>query len=184
MRSRVIRLGFCAIIVEFTIALSSLAQATAAPTAYITVKLVLVRQSDLCKGSYKPGHVDCELSTERVEYLEQTNRVSRPYKLPLGKPVALRLDPEFQQALIASIDAGTYAVLLEFDWGAQLTVEVDLARDLCGSPKSHPPWDRNSRHWYTHENAIHFDPDKNVKWQMTLTVVSKWLFCFYVVPAA
>src|SRR5436305_678400 len=94
----------------------------------ITVKLVLVPQSEICEGPYKPGHKDCPVTARKIDSLKHKNRVSRVYQLPAGKSVALLLEWDFHQALIADIDAGNYSVLLEFDWGNTLWVVVDMVR--------------------------------------------------------
>jgi hypothetical protein len=151
----------------------------------IAVKLVLVQKSEICKGPYIPGNPDCRVTVDDAEFLEKkygASAISGPYSLPVGKRMPLKLNPEFQQALIADIDAGTWAVLLEFEWKSSLLFEVDLARDLCGHPSSNLRSDRG-KHWYTHQNAADFDPDKNVKWQMMLAGPAASYFCFFVVPA-
>jgi hypothetical protein len=150
----------------------------------VTVKFVLVLQSDVCKGSYKPGHNDCSVTTQEAEFLEKTHRVSRAYPLSAGKSVALALERKFHGALISCIDAGHYAVLLNFDWGSTLVAAVDMIRDSSkplSKPLNTPRHPDRSQYWHTHQNAIDFDPDKSVRWKVTLND-DLW-YGFYVVPA-
>jgi hypothetical protein len=149
----------------------------------ITVKLMLVLQSDVCKGIYKPGHKDCPISESKIDDLKRKHRVSRSYHLTLGKLVPLPLEQDFQQALTSAIDAGNYAVLIELDWGKTMVAVVDMVRDSSGPlpewTSPHPQLD-SGQYWYTHQDAIDFEPGKSVKWQVTLNgALSVW---FYVVP--
>ena len=154
----------------------------------ISVKLVLVLKSAVCKGPYKPGRSD-DLTPDDVNKLEQINRksVSNVYKLPSGKTTPLPLPRQFHQALIPAIATGTYAVLLVFDWGIPLKVVVDL---VPGPTKNLPEWSKkqqkvdNCQLWYAHQNAVGFDPDQSVTWQLTINGPSGSTFSFYAIPGS
>ena len=152
----------------------------------ISVKLVLVPQSDVCKGPYKPGRGD-DLTPDDVDKLEHQNRVSDLYKLPSGKATPLPLPRRFQQGLIPAIATGKWAVLLVFDWGSPLKVVVDLVQ---GPTQNLPEWSKkqpkydNGQLWYAHQNAVGFDPAQSVTWQLTLNGPKGSSFSFYVVPAS
>jgi len=145
--------------------------------------MVLVPLDEICPSSSESGRGRCPpVTRDIVEQWENTYVVSPSYALVEGKAVPIRLSEEFQQALVADITAGGYAVLLEFDWGQRITAVVDMIRKSDGllpnwSNKKHKF--RRSQHWYTYQNAIAFEPSKNVRWQVTLNgSVSFW---FYVV---
>jgi hypothetical protein len=154
----------------------------------ISVKLVLVLKSAVCKGPYKPGRSD-DLTPDDVSKLEQKskNSVSDFYKLQSRKTMPLPLPLPFHQALIPAIATGTYAVLLVFDWGTPLKVVVDLvpgpAQNLPEWSKKQPKYD-NGQLWYAHQNAVGFDPDQSVTWQLTLNGPKGSTFSFYAVPAS
>lgn len=149
------------------------------------VTMILLEQTDICSGPYTPGHSDCQQVTrEFVEQLKETNTVSDPCPLSPGQVVALHLTPAFYEALMAGIDAGGYAVLLEFDWGRNITAVVDIVRESDGRL---PKWSNlhrrllGSEHLYTHQEAIAFDPTKRARWHVTLTTLSGSLsYSFYV----
>jgi hypothetical protein len=187
MRSQLsFRLWLLALVAEIVIASSSLAQ-TATSTAgsvvdQITVKLTLVLQSEVCQGrSYKPGPNDCPVTKAMADRLERKFHPTHPYPLPVGKPVPLPLEKDFHNALAADISIGGYAVLLEFEWGYTLSGVVDMVHFSSEHlPEfSDPQAQYRSRHWYTHRNAVDFDPDKRPEWQVTLNNSS---FPFYISP--
>lgn len=155
-------------------------------TLKVTVKFILVLQSEICKP-YRPGPNDCPVAAKTAERLKKTSLVSRSYPLSEFESAALPLEPKFQRALMPCIDARNYAVLLEFDWGDILWgVVFDMVRDpskrLPEPSNSHRPFDRG-QYWCTHQNASDFDPDPevNVKWKVTLN--NDLWYGFYVVPA-
>jgi hypothetical protein len=154
----------------------------------ISVKLVLALKSAVCKGPYKPGRSD-DLTPDVVSKLEQINKksVSDFYKLPSRKTTPLPLPRQFHQALIPAIATGKYAVLLVFDWGSPMKVLVDL---VPGPTQNLPEWSKEQKrydycqHWYAHQNAVGFDPDQNVTWQLTINGPNGPTFSFYAVPAS
>lgn len=174
------------------------------PVVHVTVKFVLVPQTKVCGNPYKPGHI----AADTAETLKETYRVSRAYPLSAGISVPLPLDRKFQSALTSCIDAGNYAVLLEFDWENPLLAVVDLIRDsserLSGSSSSHRKLDRSQVSpyspylpssprakagtttrvgplWYSHQKANDFEPDRNVRWKLIMN--DAW-YGFYVKPMA
>jgi hypothetical protein len=152
----------------------------------ISVKLVIVPQRDVCNGPYRPGP-RYDLTRDAANKLARRNTVSSIYKLSSGKTTPLELERQFQQALIPAIRAGEYAVLLEFDWGGDLRVVVDL---VPGPTQTLPEWSKNppkyvgpGRYWYAHRNAGDFDPAQSATWQVTVNGPTGSTFLFYTVPA-
>jgi hypothetical protein len=150
----------------------------------ITIRFMLVSQSDLCGSPYDTDQVHCGLLTsDVVETLEHTHLQSAAYQLQQDRSVPIKLEPAFQAALIAAIDAGDYAVVVEVDWGITVVAVVDMVR----MSESLPNWSatrkvfRRHRRWFTHQNAVAFEPSRPVHWQITLNgSVSFW---FYIVGA-
>jgi|SRR3954451_7503218 len=170
----------------------------------VTVKFIPVPQSEVCRP-YKPGHNECPVAAKTAESLKDTYCVSRAYPLSAGKSVGLPLEPKFHTALISGIDAGNYAVVLEFDWKIPLVAVVDMVLDsskqLSESSNSHHQFDRSQASpyalgapvrasagtmmrvgplWYTHQKAKDFEPDRDVKWKL---IINDTWYGFHVKPA-
>jgi hypothetical protein len=186
------------------IARSLVAQAAASapnPDVQVKVKFVLVPQSKICDGPYKPG---CPVTRE-AESLKEKWRISRLYSLSKDRSVPLPLEPDFQSALTSCIDDGNYVVLLEFDWKVPLVAFVDMVSDsgerLSQLANSHRQFGRSQASpyspnapdrsnaggmmragplWFAYRNAIDFEPDKNAKWKLILN--DAW-YGFYVKSA-
>jgi len=148
----------------------------------VTVRLILVKQTDLCPAGYARSANKCPaIDRDDEESLAETHETSSAYRLIAGRSVPLRLTEQFQQALMADIDSGEYAVLLEFDWGSTITAVIDMVRASDGEL---PNWSspkktfHSMRHWYTHQNANAFDPALHVRWRVTLNGAVS--FTFYI----
>ena len=155
------------------------AKAQAKP--HVTLQLILVRQTELCPTGYARTGQDCgPVTADDVAELEQNHLVSPPYELVEHKPVPITLPPQFQQALMAAIDAGGYAVLLIFDWGQPTAAVVDLVRkaELLPNWSNKHKVFHTHRHWYTHQNANAFDPSQAAIWQVSMNGYR--LFAFHV----
>jgi tetratricopeptide (TPR) repeat protein len=147
----------------------------------VTVKLVIVLKSDICKGRiYISDDNDCPVTRGMVSNLEETTKsFSDAYPLSEDKSVALTLNRKFHGQL--SVVTKEYAVLLEFDLGTKEVSTVDMLRDSAGllPDKFKPRHSVTGGHWYTHQNAADFEPGKN-RW--ILIKDGKW-YGFYVKPA-
>jgi hypothetical protein len=131
-----------------------------------------VKQTELCESGYAPeGNMCTAINRDDVDQLVETHATSNRYELLPGRSVGLPLTDKFQQALIAAIDSGQYAVLLEFDWGTRIIAVIDMTRMSDGQL---PNWSSSKKtfhrnqHWYTHQNAAAFDPASHVRWRVTL----------------
>jgi hypothetical protein len=119
------------------------------------------------------------INRDDVELLIETHVKSPTYELLPGRPVGLPLPDKFEQALMADIDSGQYAVLLEFDWGTTITAVIDIERASDGRL---PNWSSSKKifhrnqHWYTHQNAAAFDPALHVRWRVTLNGAVSFTF--------
>ena len=191
---------------------SPLVQAAASatgPVLRVTIKFLPVLQSEICKGTYRAGHTNCPITAQKAEFLKESYVGSRTYPLSQGKRVALPLVPKFQNTLTSCIDAGNYAMLVEFAWGIPLlAVIVDMVPDH--EPSELPPGSSGSQRqfdrsqavpygfgaqteinavrrmragplWYTHQNAKDFEPAESIRWKLILN--DGW-YGFYVKPAA
>lgn len=147
----------------------------------VTVRLVLVRQRELCPTGYAArGQVCRQVTAEIAAELMDDHPVSPPYQLVAHQRLALQLPEEFRQALVAAIDAGGYAILLVFDWGERIAAVVDLERDARALPnwRTRPKVFRIARRWYSHQNANTFDPSRAARWRVSLN--GHEFFYFYV----
>ena len=147
-----------------------------------SVRMILVDLNEICPPLFpnRPRPPCAPVTPQDVKELARTHKTSAPYNLTPGELAVLKLEPDFQRALVFDIIAGSYAILLEFDWGDQIIAVVDVKRraDIhlpnWSSLEGHHFYKND--HCYSLHNASDFDPGANERWEVRFNGVAFYRF--------